>query len=87
MPDRQPKPMSVVPPSPPCAMTRTSLRPCARCAAATPEATAAALPNSEWIHGICHDVSGYGVENTSRQPVALTAISWLPVACIAASIA
>ena len=87
MPDRQPKPMSVVPPSPPCAMTRTSSRPSTRCAAATPEATAAALPNSEWIHGICHDVSGYGVEKTSRQPVALTAISWLPVARIAASIA
>ena len=28
------------------------------CAAATPVATAAALPNSEWIHGICHEVSG-----------------------------
>ena len=80
--------MSVVPPSPPCAMTRTSVAALARaCAAATPDATAAALPNSEWIHGICHDVSGYGVENTSRQPVALTAISWLLVARIAASIA
>ena len=56
-------------------------------AAAMPVATAAALPNSEWIHGICHEVSGYGVENTSRQPVALAAISWLPVARIAASIA
>ena len=32
-------------------------------------------------------VSGYGVENTSRQPVALTAISWPSVARIAASIA
>ena len=68
-------------------MTRTSCRPSARCAAATPEATAAALPNSEWIHGTCHDVSGYGVENTSRQPVAFTAMSWLLVARIAASIA
>ena len=37
-------------------------------------ATAGALPNSEWIHGSCHDVSGYGVEKTSRQPVALAAI-------------
>jgi hypothetical protein len=27
-------------------------------AAATPVPTAAALPNSEWIHGNCHDVSG-----------------------------
>ena len=52
-----------------------------------PVATAAALPNSEWIQGICQEVSGYGVENTSRQPVALAAISWLPVASIAASIA
>ncbi len=58
MPDRQPKPMSVVPPSPPCATTRTSLRPLTRIAAAMPVATAAALPNSEWIHGICHEVSG-----------------------------
>ena len=78
--------MSVVPPSPPCATTRTSVRPRIRIAAATPEATAAALPNSEWIHGICHEVSGYGVENTSRQPVALTAITWLPAARIAAAL-
>ncbi len=79
--------MSVVPPSPPWAITRTSLRPLTRIAAAIPEATAAALPKSEWIHGICHEVSGYGVENTSRQPVALAAITRLRVACIAASIA
>ena len=58
MPERQPKPMSVVPPSPPWAMTRTSLRPLTFIAAATPVATAAALPKSEWIQGICHDVSG-----------------------------
>ena len=32
-------------------------------------------------------ISGYGVENTSRQPVALAAISWRDVARIAASIA
>ena len=87
MPDRQPKPMSVVPPSPPWATTRTSCLPCARSAAAMPVATAAALPNSEWIHGICHEVSGYGVENTSRQPVALAAMSWRLVAAIAASMA
>mgnify|MGYP003694499833 CR=1 FL=1 len=31
---------------------------CAACAAATPDATAAALPKSEWIHGICQEVSG-----------------------------
>ncbi len=64
MPDRQPKPMSVVPPSPPCAITRTALRawPALSAltfsAAAMPVPTAAALPNSEWIHGSCHDVSG-----------------------------
>ncbi len=88
MPDRQPKPMSVVPPSPPWAITRTSLScPLTFSAAAMPVPTAAALPNSEWIHGSCHEVSGYGVENTSRQPVALAAISWLPVARIAASTA
>ena len=58
MPDRQPKPMSVVPPSPPCATTRTSLRPFTRMAAAMPVATAAVLPNSEWIQGICQEVSG-----------------------------
>ena len=32
-----------------------------------PGATAGALPNSQWIHGSCHDHSGYGVENTSRR--------------------
>jgi hypothetical protein len=64
MPERQPKPMSVVPPSPPCATTRTSLafRPALSArtwsAAAIPVPTAAALPNSEWIHGSCHDDSG-----------------------------
>ena len=77
--------MSTVPPSPPWPTTRTSGRPLARSAAATPVATAGALPNSEWIHGICQDVSGYGVENTSRQPVELTAIICRPVARIAAS--
>jgi len=79
--------MSVVPPSPPWAMTFTPLRPFTRMAAAIPEATAAVLPKSEWIQGICHDVSGYGVEKTSRQPVALAAITRPPQACIAASIA
>src|SRR3990170_734441 len=77
MPDRQPKPMSAVPPSPPCAITRTSLRPLALSAAAIPVATAGALPNREWIHDTCHEVSGKGVENTSRQPVALAAINFL----------
>ncbi len=52
-----------------------------------PVATAAALPKREWIHGSCHEVSGYGVENTSRQPVALAAIRWPPLARIAASTA
>ena len=70
--------MSTVPPSPPWPTTRTSWRPLACIAAAMPVATAGALPNSECIQGICHDVSGYGVENTSRQPVAFTATS-LPV--------
>ena len=42
-------------------------------AAAMPVATAGALPNSEWIHGSCQDDSGYGVEKTSRQPVAFAA--------------
>ena len=50
--------MSTVPPSPPWPMTRTSSRPLAFSAAAMPVATAGALPNSEWIHGSCHDVSG-----------------------------
>ena len=77
--------MSTVPPSPACPTTRTSSRPFAFSAAATPVATAGALPNSEWIHGSCHDDSGNGVEKTSRQPVALAAISLPPVARIAAS--
>ena len=85
MPDRQPKPMSTVPPSPAWPTTRVSLRPLTRRAAATPVATAGALPNSECNQAICHEVSGYGVENTSRQPVALTATSWPSVARMAAS--
>jgi hypothetical protein len=58
MPDRHWKPMSVVPPSPPCAITRTCDFFFTRMAAATPVATAAALPNSECSHGNCHEVSG-----------------------------
>lgn len=64
MPLRQPKPMSVVPPSPPWAITRTGLcawpawRALTFSAAAMPVPTAAALPNNEWIHGSCHEVSG-----------------------------
>ena len=67
--------MSTVPPSPPWPTTLTSGRPFARMAAATPVATAGALPNREWIHGMRHEVSGKGVENTSRHPVAFTAMS------------
>ena len=67
--------MSTVPPSPAWPTTRTSSRPFTFSAAATPVATAGALPNSEWIQGSCHDDSGNGVEKTSRQPVALAAIS------------
>ena len=78
-------PMSTVPPSPPWPTTRMSVRPLAFSAAATPEATAGALPNSECSQGICQDVSGNGVENTSRQPVALTAIILPLVARITAS--
>ena len=77
--------MSTVPPSPPCPTTRTSVRPFALSAAATPVATAGALPNSECSQGICHDDSGKGVEKTSRQPVEFTATIWLPVARITAS--
>ena len=87
IPERHPKPMSVVPPSPPCATTRVSARPFTRSAAAMPVATAAVLPKSECTHGICQEVSGYGVENTSRHPVALAAMSWPLVASMAASIA
>jgi len=77
--------MSTVPPSPPCPTTRTSVRPFALSAAATPVATEGALPNREWIQGICQEVSGNGVEKTSRQPVALAATIWPSVARIAAS--
>ncbi len=77
--------MSTVPPSPAWPTTRMSSRPLARSAAATPAATAGPLPNSECNHGSCHDDSGYGVENTSRQPVELTATSFPSVARIAAS--
>ena len=78
-------PMSTVPPSPPWPTTRMSVRPWAVSAAATPEATAAAFPNSECSQAICQDVSGNGVEKTSRQPVALTAIILPLVARITAS--
>ena len=66
-------------------MTRTSSRPLAFSAAATPAATAGALPNSEWTHGSCQELSGYGVEKTSRQPVALTVIILPSLARIAVS--
>jgi hypothetical protein len=85
IPDRQPKPMSTVPPSPPWPITRTSSRPLTRSAAAIPVATAGALPNSEWIQGSCHELSGNGDEKTSRQPVALAAIRRPSLARIAAS--
>ena len=78
--------MSTVPPSPAWASTRTSSRPVARIAAATPEATAAALPNNECSHGTCQADSGNGVEKTSRHPVALTVTRRPSVARIAASI-
>ena len=61
--------------------------PVTRRAAATPEATAAALPKRECSQGSCQEVSGKGVVNTSRQPVALAAMSCPCVAFIAASIA
>jgi hypothetical protein len=77
--------MSTVPPSPPWPITRMSSRPFAFSAAATPVATAGAFPNSEWIQGSCHEDSGNGVEKTSRQPVALAAISSPRLARIAAS--
>ena len=58
IPDRDAIPMSTVPPSPPCPTTRTSSRPFARSAAAMPVDTDGALANSEWIHGIRHELSG-----------------------------
>ncbi len=61
-------------------MTRVFVSPRTFKAAATPVATAAALPNSECIQATCHDVSGYGVEKTSRHPVALTTMSCRSVA-------
>ena len=77
--------MSTVPPSPAWPTTRMSSRPLAFSAAATPAATAGPLPKSECSHGSCHDDSGYGVENTSRQPVEFTATMFPSVARIAAS--
>ena len=66
-------------------MTRTSLRPLTFSAAAIPLAIAGAFPNSEWSQGSCQDDSGYGVEKTSRQPVAFAAMSRPAVARMAAS--
>ncbi len=48
-------------------------------------ATAGALPNRECSQGICQEVSGKGVEKTSRHPVALTATSCPLVTRMAAS--
>ena len=62
MPERQPNPMSVVPPSPPMAITRVSAPPdffaFTLKAAAMPVATAAVLPKREWNQGSCQLVSG-----------------------------
>lgn len=77
--------MSTLAPSPPCASTLISVRCWAASAAATPEATAGALANSECNQGNCQELSGYGVEKTSRQPVAFTTTSRPPVARLAAS--
>jgi hypothetical protein len=54
-------------------------------AAAMPVAIAGALPNRECSHGTRHALSGYGVEKTSRQPVAFAAIRRPLVARTAAS--
>lgn len=81
-------PAAAPPAAPPVANKRCwALAACTFSAAAMPVPATAALPNSEWIQGNAHEVSGYGVENTSRQPVALAAMSWLPVARMAASTA
>src|SRR5512136_1261593 len=65
----QSMPMSKVAPSPP--MTTTfSFLPCLFRAASMPDPTAAWFSKREWIQGTFQAVSGYGVEKTSRQPVA-----------------
>ena len=50
--------MSTVLPSPPWLTTRTSLLPLTRSAAATPVATAGALPKRECSQGMRQEVSG-----------------------------
>ena len=66
---------------------RPGCRPCPAPAAPRrpPSRPLAALPNSECSQGTCQDDSGYGEENTSRQPVALTVTSRPSVARTAAS--
>jgi hypothetical protein len=77
--------MSTVPPSPPWAMTRTSLSTLDLHRGGHARAHGAALANSECSHATRHEDSGYGVEKTSRQPVALATISRPLTARIAAS--
>jgi len=71
--------MSNVPPSPPNARM-LCVSPFAFIASEIPDATAAAFSNATCIHGTFHAVSGYGVENTSRQPVAFAMIVFFPAA-------
>src|SRR5450631_4067641 len=63
MPDRVPKPISTVAPSPPWLTTRTSVRPLAFMAAATPVATAGAFPNNECSQAIRQEVGVRGGEH------------------------
>ena len=56
----------------------TSSNPFALSASSTPLATAEAFSNATCIHGISHDVSGYGEVTTSRHPVADTATVFGP---------
>src|SRR3989338_4042645 len=80
IPESACNPISAVPPSPAWQMTWVfSFCPRYFNATSIPEATAAAFSKSECIQGTPHADSGYFVEKTSRQPVLLAIIVFLPV--------
>src|SRR3989304_9802588 len=75
------KPISAVPPSPPCAITFASFcLPSAFKATSMPAATAAEFSNSEWMKGTSHDDCGNLVVNPPRPPVASVTIILEPAA-------
>ena len=86
IPDRHAKPMSTVPPSPPWRDDADVVAcPVARSAGRDAGGDRGRVAEQGVQPATRHDVSGNGVEKTSRQPVALTVTILPPVARMAAS--